>query len=341
MNNYNLIQVLWVEDDQKVTTSYPYEAENEGLQLVAYPCWDEAKVALENDYDKWSAIILDAKCKFHHNSKDNPVIFLREALKDISVIAEKKHRVIPWFVLSGGAETEITDSINEERLKWDEDWTKSKNKTYYSKIEDRKDLFQRIRAINYKSHRLQIQEKYRNVFEAITECNINTIGYNALEDLLIPIHFPNDIENEDYNDKYEKARKVLEYIFRSMSSNGILPEWGKKVNLRWSSCILGGQNATKSKDKDVYSFKSKKRILPGALAVIVKTMVDIIPPFCHSEDDNEDIVSKEDYMHYVDSSTYLLNSFTLQICDLILWYRNYLKEHNNKEENSKNWEKVC
>ena len=44
----DLIQVLWVEDDQKLTESLPMEAEDEeyGLQLVPFSCWDDAKEAL-------------------------------------------------------------------------------------------------------------------------------------------------------------------------------------------------------------------------------------------------------------------------------------------------------
>ena len=51
MKAYDLIQVLWVEDDPKVTETYPLKAEILGLELIPFPCWDDAKVALENEYD--------------------------------------------------------------------------------------------------------------------------------------------------------------------------------------------------------------------------------------------------------------------------------------------------
>ena len=104
MRAYDLIQVLWVEDDPNVTDSYPQEAEIYGLELVSFPCWDDAKEALVRDFDRWSAIILDAKCKYHRDSKDNAIVFLREALDDISTICEKKGRMVPWYVLTGGDE---------------------------------------------------------------------------------------------------------------------------------------------------------------------------------------------------------------------------------------------
>lgn len=340
MKAYDLIQVLWVEDDPKVTETYPLKAENFDLELVPLPCWDDAKAALEADYDRWSAIILDAKCKQHRESADNAIKFLGEALKDISVLSEKNGHIIPWYVLTGGDESEVSDSINDERMQWDKDWTDSENKKYYSKNVDNVKLFRRIRYHAYKSPRIQIQEMYRHVFEAVEECGIDDNGYNALEDLLVPIHFPKDIKDKDYNDKFEKARTVLEYIFRSMSSHGILPDWGKQVNLQWSSCLLSGMSAIRKDEKgnDVVIIECKKQILPAVLKETLRGMTRIIPAFCHSDNREEKDVKKEDYLSKVNDSTLLLKSFAFQISDFILWYRNYLSENNNIELNALNWE---
>ncbi len=329
----DLIQVLWVEDDPVLTKTLPAKAEDFGLQLSSFSYWDEAKEVLKNDFDRWSAIILDAKCKYHRESEDNAVVFLRESLKDISVKCEEKGRLIPWYILSGGAETEILDSINDDRLKWDADWKKK----YYSKASDTDTLFRRIKKHAKKSPRLQIKEMYRNVFDAIRECGLDNNGRDSLVDLLVPIHFPKEIEDKDYNDKYAKARTILECIFRSMSSNGILPEWGKQVNLRWSCCLLSGIDAC-GKNKKVVMIRSKREIIPAVFKETLRTMVEIIPPFCHSDSKREKDVKKYEYFDLVDNSTLLLKSFTFQICELILWYRNYLKTHRNKEENMLAWE---
>ena len=340
MDNYNLIQVLWVEDDPDVTETYPVKAESFDLELVPFPCWDDAKVALENEYDRWSAIILDAKCKFHRDSADNAIVFLREALKEIAAISKDKRRVIPWYVLTGGAESEVSDSINDDRLQWDKDWTDSENKKYYSKNVDNESLYRRIRYHAYKSPRIQIQEMYRHVFQAVEECGIDDNGYNALEDLLVPIHFPKDIKDKDYNDKFEKARTVLEYIFRSMSLHRILPDWGKQVNLQWSSCLLSGMPAMKKDNKgnEVVIIECKKQIIPAVLKETLRGMTRIIPAFCHSDNKEEKDVKKEEYLNQVDDSTLLLKSFAFQICDFILWYRNYLKENSDTKLNADNWE---
>ena len=130
MKMYDLIQVLWVEDDPEVTESFPVAAEREGIELVPFLCWDDALEALKKDYDRWSAIVLDAKCKQHRDSTDNAIRFLGEALKDISRLSEKKNRIIPWYILTGGDESFISDSINDDRDAWDSDWTESSHKKY-------------------------------------------------------------------------------------------------------------------------------------------------------------------------------------------------------------------
>ena len=337
MKHYDLIQVLWVEDDSSIINQFKSDAYFSNLELISYPCWDEAKEALTEDYDRWSAIILDAKCKYHLHSEDDAVEFLREALKDISVLATIKGRTIPWYVLTGGDTSEVSKSINDERLQWDKDWTDSTNKNYYSKNTDTEMLYDRIKYHAQVSLRLQIQKMYRNIFEAIEECKIDDAAYNALEDLLLPIHFPDEIDAKDYNDKFQKARDVLEYIFRSMSTFGILPNWGRQVNLSASSHLLAGNNFSIN---GVDIIKSHSQILPKELSRLMKTMVNIIPAFCHSDSGIEDNVRKKEYMNSVDNSTFLLKSFALQFCDLILWYRNYLHEHGDIEQNTKNWEVI-
>ncbi len=340
MKNYELMQVLWVEDDKSIIETYIERAEDFGLQLIPYCCWDDAKEVLESDYDRWSAIILDAKCKHHRDSADNAVRFLSEALSDISELAANKGRTIPWYVLTGGDTGEVSDSINDKRLKWDKDWTDSTNKKYYSKSMDTEMLYNRIKYHAQESPRLQIQKMYRNVFEAIEECKIDDEAYNALEDLLVPIHFQGEINASDYNDKFKKARIVLEYVFRSMIENGMLPDWGNNMNTRWSSCILAGKQAVKYvKDgDDIIVVESKEAVLPAALNHVVRAMVNILPADVHSKSGDPNAVNIPDYIKSVDGSTYLLNSFALQLCDLILWYRNFLQDHSDKEQNASKWE---
>ena len=133
----NLIQVLWVEDDPQITLTYPIEAAQYGIQLVPFSCWEEAEKALVSDFKRWAAIVLDAKCKYKHDSHDNAAVFLTQAIHAIDTICANHHRILPWYVLSGGSEEELNDLIIDSREEWDGDW---KQKKYYSKTTDREIL---------------------------------------------------------------------------------------------------------------------------------------------------------------------------------------------------------
>ena len=112
------IQVLWVEDNVSIHDSFTLRAENFNIQLVPVECWEEAEPLLENDYQRWQAIILDAKCKYKKTDKDDPKKFLSHALDRIKDMSYRKGHTIPWYVLSGQAEDDIRDLIPPSRLDW-------------------------------------------------------------------------------------------------------------------------------------------------------------------------------------------------------------------------------
>lgn len=335
--NKDFLQILWVEDDPECTIEYPLEAVKYELQLCPVGCWDDAIFELNKDYDRWAAIILDAKCKQHKDSDDNAAQFLIHALSGIKEICAAKGRKIPWYILSGGSENELNDLILDDRLEWDADWKKK----YYDKNTEREILYRRIRYHVSQVNFLQIRSVlYRNVFDAIKSIELDGEVELIMEDLLLPLHFKS-IENKDYNNRLTKVRECLEYIFRSMMKHGILPKEkliGQRgdVNVTWCSKLLAGEDIEKDRKKIIVSYGS---VLPLLLKDNIKEMLFSVGAYVHSKDDlAEHSRRTKEYLAMVDNSTYLTSSFALQLCDLILWYKNYLQAHDNMEENKKLWE---
>lgn len=349
MENDELINVLWVEDDPDIIVTFKVVASNFGLKLTPYSCWDDAKEALSQNFGDWSAIILDARCKYHRDSPDSAIVFLREALKDISKIEEKKKQYIPWYVFSAGDEYEINDLINDERLNWDADW----GKKYYSKNIDDEVLCNRIKeCVQNNSPKIQIHKIYEEVFGSIRKLGISENVIPELESLLIPIHFLDAVDDDNYNNRFISVRLVMEYIIRSMSKHGILPKFSEEVNLRGSIALLGpGINKEKIAFADIdnnkYQRTTSDSILPDILFSRMKEMARVVArEKAHSKSDKGDIGKNKrnheasNYLQTVGYSTYLLKSYALNLCDLIIWYRNYLRIHPDFEENAKNWEVV-
>jgi hypothetical protein len=341
MIDNDLIQVLWVEDDPIVTKTYRIKAELFGLQLESKPCWDDAKNALENEFDRWSAIILDAKCKYHRDSADNAIEFLREALDDISTICEKRGRIIPWYVLTGGSETEVSDSINDKRLKWDSDWTETQHKKYYSKNIDNTALFARIKTHAQKSYRLQIQEMYRDIYNHLSLFNTD-VCENILR-IIEASHFPN--AHSDFVPKlyYNPLRQDLEQIFRSLGDVGIIPDvffHDGIVNLNQCFMFVIGKPAEK------LGYKHKAGgITPRHIQDMMSLIINLGNANSHSFEsshptelsDNE-IQKYDNHLKSIGANSKLLIfSIALQFCEILQWMNGYISKHPNKEENLKNW----
>lgn len=321
-------QVLWVEDDQDVIKTFSMAAEARKIQLTALNCWDDANNELESDYNRWDAIILDAKCKHYRDSEDDAVVFLAAAQCDISRLAEKNKRIIPWYIFSGGDENEISRSILEKRELWDADWPKK----YYSKAKDKDKLLDNIlKQVEFRT-RYVVLAKYKDVFDAVDYCKFDKeVREILLKKLLIPL-----CSNEDSERDFKHIRIVLEDIFNSMVQNKLLPKWGRRVNLTYSSWVLSGWRKDKKGNYRVVDIEGgkkimpKKRILPDILSFQISKMVQSIPTDHHGKNDI-DAPNLKEYKESVSEKPYLLDAYTLILCDLILWYRKFLLNYDDSE----------
>lgn len=363
-----IIQVLWVDDDPLITDAYPREAEMlEGIEIVPFLCWEDAEEALEDDYNRWDAILLDAKCSFRRGDPDKAPRFLMNVFRRIESLAKAKNRTIPWYVLSGQGEDDIHDLIPVE-IEWDSDWSRISNRRFYSKngtvqiggkqIQERHALYRRIKTqVIHNNPKLQIEyDEYPDVFHALDRLGLECeVGFYLMP-LLEAIHF-HGTTNDDYNHRYVDIRKALEGIFRHMVEKGVLPPTiiskGAKetVNLSWSSLFLGG---SQPEDPDSLSdFDSEKKfwtkierltegpIVPKQLADWLKSAIFQTGGAAHTTTADEEMaMNLEKYLPHVGSSPYMLRSLVMGLCDFILWYDNFIKNHPDEEMNALNfWRK--
>lgn len=340
MIDNDLIQVLWVEDDPKVREAYTNKAEFFGLQLVSFPCWDDAKLALENDYDIWSAIILDAKCKHHRDSADNAVRFLGEALKDIAVMSKEKRWVIPWYVLTGGAESEVSDSITEDRMKWDADWTNNSKKKYYSKNSDDEELYKRIREQSKKSPRLQLRELYYDCYETLAK--LNKRASEIILNIFEAMHYPDEHPDFDPVLYYNQLRQILEWNFRNAREYAIIPEMcftNNMVNLSQCCIYLCGRNATATETHFRFGeYRNKNdydRIVPPYIENMMFLILNLGNIHSHTSQlsDNEQQELGNFIKNNVINSRYLIFSLALQVCEITLWMSKYVEVHRDVQKN--------
>lgn len=338
--NDNPLNVLWIEDRKALHDPYCMEAEKAPyyLNLVPFECWEDAEKELQGDsFDKWSAIILDAKCKYKKSDPDKAERFLPQVfIKLASLYKEHKH-TIPWYVLSGGgAEVgPIEDLIVDERLEWDGSWPKK----YYSKNTERTTLFTRIRERASLSNSMQIKTiYYPKLFAAIDNIPLDNEVSTFMAQLLEPIHFVEVIPEKLYNDGFYKTRKILEYIFLSMVDNGILPPEIKQktskgdFNLTWASLFLSGETPRGT------SWEYKKTVFDKVVSGRVKDIIQLTGSYLHiGTRSNKDILNVGEHIGCSGNSPHLLRSVVFQVADIIMWYQDYLEKNPDKEENACYW----
>lgn len=340
MEMNDLIKVLWVEDDPEVTNTYPLEAENYDLELVPVCCWDDAKVELENKFHQWSAIILDAKCKYHRGSEDNAIVFLREALDDISTICQREGRIIPWYILTGGDKFDVSDSINDKRLKWDKDWTDKEKKKYYSKDIDRETLYARIKSHAKKSTNIQIHEMYRDTFKQLYSLNNDEICED-IATIFETMHYPTAHQDFTARLYYNPMRKALESVFRLAGRYGVIPDEffaGGKVNLNQCFMFLIGRDA----DVIGYRYGNKgEQIVPRHINDMMSLIINLGNCNSHTVDTSHStLLSDEEVLRYDEhiksqgvSSRLLLFSIALQFCEIVKWMNSYVAKNPKREDN--------
>lgn len=335
----NMLNVLWVEDKVNLHQSFSMEAKRDPyyLKLMPYSCWEDAEKVLVENYDDITAIILDAKCKYKNGDPDDTLLFLPNVLARLGELALLKKRTIPWFILSAGdggdsGEVGRLDWTKARRLEWD-DWKDD----FYKKSIDRPALFARIRKLAAVSNEIQIKTiLYKPVFEALNgmEGFDQRIAKSSLTDVLTALHFP--LDNLDFKASlyYNQLRQVLECLFRACNKVGLVPDQcieKGQVNLHQSYMYVAGKEAKYA--GVVYNGAAGEKIATAHIASEISSILYLGNNKSHTvELDENDQLMMEEFFR-TNNSKYIIFSLALQMCDVIVWLKNYIADHNDKEVN--------
>ena len=334
----NMLNVLWVEDNRNLFQSFSMEAKRAPyyLKLIPYSCWEDAEKFLIENYEDISAIILDAKCKYKQDDPDDTLRFLPSVLKRLGELAILKKRTIPWFILSAGdggdsGEVGRLDWTRSDRLEWD-DWEGD----FYKKGTDRPALFTRIKKFAAVSNEIQIKTiLYKPVFEALNTLQgfDHRTAKNCLTDVLVAMHFP--LDNLDFKALlyYNRLRQLVECMFRACNKVGLVPDQcvpNGVVNLNQSSKYLAG------KDADVVGVRydgEEGRIITDCIEKEIRSVLELGNVNSHTvELDDEDEMKLEEFLRTANSK-YIIFSLALQMCDVIVWLKDYIAAHSDKAVN--------
>jgi hypothetical protein len=324
MNDKVYYKVLSIDDEESYGAWLQSRAETYGLDLSLCQCWEDAKQMLsnKNDFLEWDAIILDARCVDKKGSLPD-LHFLGPTLNELNGFFVTHGTRVPWYVLTGGGEEDFAFVMEDiKRIPRDEKfWGKMlyfKAKPSDEKGKDDVDyLFENIQRVAPLRTRNKIKLQYCEVFDAM-ENFLSSDDENVMIEILTALHFPETRKDFDPDKEYSRLRTIFENVFRHANRIGLLPDEfihnDGRPNLNQASLYMAG------KDPNLIPFrygKEKDYIFPSIIATTVKNFIDATSAGTHLT------------VHQAN----LLFGYALQLCDVIVWFCDYAKSHNDKEAN--------
>lgn len=319
--------ILWIDDehDHPEMETFMIQAETLGIILYGFSNFKEGFANLNDNFNHYDAILLDALFLENENSETVNKKGLGASIAKIHELKSKK--VFPFFVLSG--QPTFTEKEN--------DILEANNLKCYNKKnpEDVKELLYDIMAEAEMQIDLQIKHENQLLFEILqnypdTARNTFISIFKGLKGL-----------NNQFDDQlyFTQLRIVLETMFRMANACGFLHDKcvqvnGNQVNLTESYLFLSGL--------DTNHFKVNCSIthFPKLIANNVKNIIHTTGAASHtSVVDITENIHMQAYRKDINTS-YLLYSLALQLMDTLIWFDKYSKANSDIAKNKSYWQDI-
>ena len=312
--------ILWIDDEWDKMPAFKQECEElYNLKLEPYRTRKAGMQALEDNLEKWHAVLLDAKMFDECENEQASLAGLGKAKAHLDRLSVKK--AIPYFISTG--QPDLLDDDNFKALFGN----------YYTKAKDDEKLMTDILQAILNAESSQIKAIYSNVFASSETLDISEYIDSILLDILLPLHYTEKQSSFKPIHHYNQLRQLVEYLFRACHKVGLIPDQcipNGNVNLNQCSIYLAGKNAEKA---GVRYGEPGERVIPEYIEAIIRSVLDFGNVHSHTvELDAEDTIKIENILRS-SQSKYLIFGLTLQLCEAITWFAKYISEHDDKEVN--------
>lgn len=315
-----LYNILWIDDEWDEMPSFMQECEEVyRLKLWPFKTRKAGMEALEQNLDKWHAVLLDAKMFDESENEVARLKGLRKAKEQLDRLSAVK--AIPYFISTG--QPDLLDNEEFEELVG----------KYYEKETDDIQLMEDIVAEIEKAEAMQVRAIYETVFHSLESLGISEYTDAILLDIFVPMHFAEKASSFKPVHHYNQLRQLVEYIFRACNKVSIIPDEcipNSLVNLNQCSLYIAGKDAEKV---GVRYGEPGDRIIPPYIESIIRSVLEFGNVHSHTvELDSEDLIKVESILRSAHSK-YLIYGLALQMCEVITWFSNYVTANKDRKEN--------
>ena len=313
-----VFNVVWIDDEWDKMESFRLECEKiHHIHLIPFRTRKEGILYVEQNLRSIDAVLLDAKMFDETEHEVARLIGLRNAIHRLDELSSL--RKIPYFISTGQTDLLNNDTFSESFGH------------FYTKGKDDEILLENMKRTISELPERQIEVKYPDVFQALADMDLDD-GRRIVLDILLAVHYLEHRSVFKPEQQYNQLRQLLEYLFRYFHKLGILPDQcvPKEVILNQCSLYLSGKDAN---NVGVRYKSIGDRIVPKYIERIIRTVLDLCQE--HSHTTNQDAHScpeNEDYSA-VAKSPYLVFGLIMDMCQVIVWFRDYATAHQDIAQN--------
>ncbi len=329
-----MYSVLWFEDEDYKFQRFKEIAELKGFSLIPVGVRQRGIDELKLHPEKYDAVLLDAEMP----ERSEHEVAGTSGIKDVVQVTTELH--IPLFISTG-----------KDHLKNNEFFRQFYKNIFVKGFPDKSaglggddELFEAMSDALGQLEKTKIKRQYEDVITALSALGLEDEGCDVLLPILCKMHNPE--AHTDFNPTlhYTQLRIFIEYLFRKFNEHGILPdafivEEGKSnngrkgVNLDMSCRYLQGVASS------YIPFKAKEPIFPIQVGKNISSIIYFANTNSHSAqltEDEEKLVTAE---LAKPRSKYTLYSFTMMLCECVIWMYGYIQDHPNYTQNQAQW--IC
>lgn len=309
-------KVLWLEDESEKMDGFFDKAYQKEIELILVETFSELKnEILRKSKFYYDAIILDGFGLIESNEEKPSLKALQESINFIN--QHKNQEVFPYFILSG--------YLGEEEHKNVRDMIGSEN-IYYKTIDEEKLITNLKRAVDEKLE-TQLKFKYQQLIELCTNDFLGEDNFSRM--LSIIKHIENHEKLTNSEDLLNPLRKIVEKVFEKLKDQGIIPDqiltepgW-----INGSSLFLSNLHS---------NYEHLSEFIPPIVGENIHRLLNITHDASHV---GGNLKLKSDQYIQSASSDYLYRSCTFLLFDILLWFKDFVENHPNKNQNLALWRK--
>lgn len=290
------MKVLISDDDKEYGSSLSKLIVSDGIDVTWVDNWEDAFSLINESKSFYDVVILDGKGKLNADSASNDQGHLIQAHTDL-VLLKKDVKVLDYVINTGfSKEFEYYQRMGIQVFRKPQD--QERLITYLKNFDEHNDLY-------------KIKKTHIKAFDA---CGLLS-GATGEEKLF---RFIKNFERTKGFD-FTASRNFLIMVLERLQSKGDIPKEKEfvssyeAINIGWSIRYIAGEKIS-DKGIAIYPYDKKRKIVPYPIKSSMIFIKDTTSAVLHN---------KEPY------SDYTSNAVFYATLDILVWFNNYFKKHND------------